>query len=351
MDCPVASHCCCLIRCLRWHRHNKSLLRFPGRSWLAVELFRASDDMDRLTVLTELAAAAGLPLVAAGDVHMHVAQRRALQDTVTAIRLGLPVSDAGMSLYPNAERHLRERADLARLYSPELLEQTLVVAERCNFSLDELRYEYPEELVPQGETAIAHLRQLTEEGLVQRFPNGVPDKVRSLVEYELALIEELKYEPYFLTVHDIVRFARGRNILCQGRGSAANSAVCYALHITEVNPACMEMLFERFISRERNEPPDIDVDFEHERREEVIQYLYAKYGRERAALAATVITYRPKSAMRDVGKALGFDLEQVDRLVKIHGLVGWSTSTATTAGGSRLRSRQPESTSADATGR
>ena len=289
---------------------------FPGRSWLAVELFRTSDDMDRLTVLTQLAAAAGLPLVAAGDAHMHVTQRRALQDTVTAIRLGLPVSEAGLSLYPNAERHLREHADLARLYSPELLEQTLVVAERCNFSLDELRYEYPEELVPQGEMAISHLRRLTEDGLVQRFPNGVPDNVLSLVEYELALIEELKYEPYFLTVHDIVRFARGRNILCQGRGSAANSAVCYALHITEVNPACMEMLFERFISRERNEPPDIDVDFEHERREEVIRYLYAKYGRERAALAATVITYRPKSAIRDVGKALGFDLEQVDRLSK-----------------------------------
>ena len=289
---------------------------FPGRSRLAVELFHSSDDRDRLTVLTELAATAGLPLVAAGDVHMHVAQRRALQDTVTAIRLGVPVSEAGLSLYPNGERHLRERVDLACLYSQELLEQTLVVAERCNFSLDELRYEYPEELVPQGETAISYLRKLTEEGLVQRFPNGVPGKVRTLVEYELALIEELKYEPYFLTVHDIVRFARGRNILCQGRGSAANSAVCYALHVTEVNPACMEMLFERFISRERNEPPDIDVDFEHERREEVIQYLYAKYGRERAALAATVITYRPKSAMRDVGKALGFDLDQVDRLSK-----------------------------------
>ena len=289
---------------------------FKGRSWLAVELFHSSDDRDRLTVLTELAATAGLPLVAAGDVHLHVVQRRALQDTVTAIRLGLPVSEAGLSLYPNGERHLRERADLARLYSWELLEQTLVVAERCNFSLDELRYEYPDELVPQGETAISYLRKLTEEGLDKRFPNGVPDKVCSLVEYELALIEELKYEPYFLTVHDIVRFARGRNILCQGRGSAANSAVCYALHITEVNPACMEMLFERFISRERNEPPDIDVDFEHERRDEVIQYLYAKYGRERAALAATVITYRPKSAMRDVGKALGFDLEQVDRLSK-----------------------------------
>ena len=289
---------------------------FPNSSWLAVELFRAADDKERLTALTELGAAANLPLLAAGDVHMHVASRRALQDTLTAIRLCVPVFEAGAALYPNGERHLRELADLAQIYPPELLAQTLAVAERCQFSLDELRYEYPEELVPKDQTAISYLRQLTEEGLALRFPQGVPDKARTLVEYELALIEELKYEPYFLTVHDIVRFARSRGILCQGRGSAANSAVCYALHITEVNPACMEMLFERFISKERNEPPDIDVDFEHERREEVIQYLYAKYGRERAALAATVITYRPKSAMRDIGKALGFDLEQVDRLSK-----------------------------------
>ncbi|MEN6587045.1 MAG: error-prone DNA polymerase [Sulfuricella sp.] len=289
---------------------------FPGRSWLAVELFRAPGDKRRLAALAELGAAAGLPLLAAGDVHMHVPARRALQDTLAAVRLGVPLHEAGAALHPNGERHLRGRTDLARLYAPELLDQTLAVAARCRFSLDELRYEYPEELVPPGETPISHLRQLTEAGLARRFPGGVPDKVRAMVEHELALIEELKYEPYFLTVHDIVRFARGRNILCQGRGSAANSAVCYALHITEVNPACMEMLFERFISRERNEPPDIDVDFEHERREEVIQYLYAKYGRERAALAATVITYRPRSAMRDVGKALGFDLEQVDRLSK-----------------------------------
>ena len=289
---------------------------FPNSSWLAVELFRAADDAERLSKLTELAAAANLPLLAAGDVHMHIAQRRALQDTLTAIRLCVPVFEAGAALYPNGERQLRELVDLAQIYPPELLAQTLAVAERCQFSLDELRYEYPEELVPKDQTAISWLRQLTEEGLALRFPDGVPDKARSLVEYELALIEELRYEPYFLTVHDIVRFARSRGILCQGRGSAANSAVCYALHITEVNPACMEMLFERFISKERNEPPDIDVDFEHERREEVIQYLYAKYGRERAALAATVITYRPKSAMRDIGKALGFDLEQVDRLSK-----------------------------------
>ena len=290
--------------------------RFPGRAWLVMELFRAPDDAERLASATELAQAAGLPLVAAGDVHMHVAERRPMQDTLTAIRLGVPVADAGAALHPNGERHLRSLSDLAQLYPQALLDEALAVAARCQFSLDELRYEYPEELVPPGETAIAHLRKLTEAGLLQRFSGGTPDKVRGQVEHELALIEELKYEPYFLTVHDIVRFARSRGILCQGRGSAANSAVCYALGITEVNPACMEMLFERFISRERNEPPDIDVDFEHERREEVIQYLYAKYGRDRAALAATVISYRPKSAMRDVGKALGFDLEQVDRLAK-----------------------------------
>jgi error-prone DNA polymerase len=292
---------------------------FPGRAWLAVELFRAADDAERLAALSELGAAAGLPLAAAGNVHMHVAARRPLQDTLTAIRLGVPLAEAGAALHPNAERHLRARPELARLYPPELLEATLAISERCRFSLDELRYEYPEEVTPQGETPASYLRSLAEAGLAQRYPSsrypqGVPDKVRAMVEYELTLIAELKYEPYFLTVHDIVRFARGRGILCQGRGSAANSAVCYALHITEVNPACMDTLFERFISRERNEPPDIDVDFEHERREEVIQYLYAKYGRERAALAATVISYRPKSAMRDVGKALGFDLEQVDRL-------------------------------------
>ena len=247
---------------------------------------------------------------------MHLPARRPLQDALTAIRLGKPISEAGGALFPNAERHLRATGDLARLYPADALEQTLAIAARCRFSLDELRYEYPEELVPAGETPASHLRRLTEEGLIRRYGAALPQRVRAMVAHELALIAELRYEPYFLTVDDIVRFARGRGILCQGRGSAANSAVCYALGITEVDPAQMEMLFERFMSRERNEPPDIDVDFEHQRREEVIQYLYAKYGRERAALAATVITYRPKSAMRDVGKALGFSLEQVDRLAK-----------------------------------
>ena len=288
--------------------------RFPGRAWIAAELHCGPDDRARLERLRALARAADLPLAAAGDVHMHVRSRRRLQDVLTAVRLGRPVRECGHALFPNAERSLRLRMRLAQAYPPELLAETLRVAERCDFSLDELRYEYPEELVPPGETPASWLAKLTREGLAWRFPGGVPDHVRSLVEHELALVADLRYEPYFLTVHDLVRFARARGILCQGRGSAANSAVCYALGITEVDPARMSMLFERFISRERNEPPDIDVDFEHQRREEVIQYLYAKYGRDRAALAATVITYRPKSAIRDVGKALGLDPAQVDQL-------------------------------------
>jgi error-prone DNA polymerase len=288
--------------------------RFPGRAWIAAELHCGPDDRARLESLRALARAAGLPLVAAGDVHMHVRSRRRLQDVLTAVRLGRPVRDCGHALFPNAERSLRLRMRLAQAYPADLLAETLRVAARCDFSLDELRYEYPAELVPAGETPASWLAKLTEAGLAWRFPGGVPDHVRRLVGRELALVAELGYEPYFLTVHDLVRFARARGILCQGRGSAANSAVCYALGITEVDPARMSMLFERFISRERNEPPDIDVDFEHQRREEVIQYLYAKYGRDRAALAATVVTYRPKSAIRDVGKALGLAPAQVDQL-------------------------------------
>ncbi len=289
---------------------------FPGHAWIAVELLRGPDDRARLTALRELGSACGLPLTAAGDVHMHVRARRALQDTLTAIRLRTTVREAGHHLHPNGERHLRTREELAQIYPSELLAETLRIAERCRFSLEELRYEYPHELVPAGETPASHLRALTEAGMRTRWPQGVSSKVREQIEHELRLIAELRYEPYFLTVHDIVQFAKSRNILCQGRGSAANSAVCYCLGITEVDPARMDMLFERFISRERNEPPDIDVDFEHERRDEVIQHIYKKYGRDRAALAATVITYRPRSAVRDVGKALGLSLAQVDRLAK-----------------------------------
>ena len=325
--------------------------RFEGRCWIAAELFLGPDDRARLAALETFSLEADIPLVAAGDVHMHVRARRALQDTLTAIRLKSSVAESGHALFPNGERYLRSRERLGRLYPPELLIETLNVAERCCFSLDSLRYEYPEELVPPGETPASHLRKLTEDGFRWRFAHelrpqeeqverAIPPETRlgwgnhftsghrvdvnmarKRVEHELALIAELRYEPYFLTVHNVVKFARSQGILCQGRGSAANSAVCYCLGITEVDPGRMDMLFERFLSRERNEPPDIDVDFEHERREEVIQYIYRKYGRDRAALAATVITYRPKSALRDVGKALGLDLAQVDRLAK--GMAWW----------------------------
>ncbi len=290
--------------------------RFPGRCWMAVELLADGDDARRLRTLQTLAEDIGLPQVACGDVHMHKRARRALQDTVTAIRLGHPLGSAGLTLFANGERHLRRRDVLARVYPPALLDQSVRIAGRCRFRLDELRYEYPAELVPAGQTPAGWLRRLTEEGAARRWPDGVDTDVRARIEHELALITELGYEPYFLTVHDIVRFARGRGILCQGRGSAANSAVCFCLGITEVDPARMSMLFERFISRERDEPPDIDVDFEHERREEVIQYIYGKYGRERAALAATVISYRPRSAIRDVGKALGLEALQIDQLAR-----------------------------------
>ena len=289
---------------------------FPGRCWIALELHRSGGDGERLQRLQALAQATALPLVASGGVLMHERGRRPLQDTLTAIRLGVPVARAGFRLQQNGERHLRSLAELARFYPAELLAETQRVAGRCSFSLDELRYEYPDELVPPGESLAGWLRRLTREGMGRRWPQGAPAKVRALVEKELALIAELEYEPFFLTVHDIVRFARSRGILCQGRGSAANSAVCYCLGITEVDPARMEMLFERFISKERDEPPDIDVDFEHQRREEVLQYVYGKYGRQRAALAATVIGYRPKSALRDVGKALGLAPDQVDRLAR-----------------------------------
>ncbi len=289
---------------------------FGGRAWVGLGLFYSGRDRLLLQHARELATASGLPLTAAGDVHMHEHRRRALLDTVTAIRLGTTVMEAGERLFPNGERYLRPRTRLSRIYPRELLEESVRVAARCHFSLDELRYDYPRELVPAGRTPATHLRRLTEQGMRRRWPHGAPGKVRDLVEHELTLIAELGYEAFFLTVHDLVVFARGRGILCQGRGSAANSAVCYCLGITEVDPARMEMLFERFVSKERNEPPDIDVDFEHQRREEVIQYVYAKYGRERAALAATVITYKLRSAVRDVGKALGMASDQVDRLAR-----------------------------------
>jgi len=287
---------------------------FRDRLWIAVELLADGRQREQLAKLREEGRRLKLPLVATGDVHMHCRARRILQDTVTAIRHGTTIGNAGFALYPNGERHLRSLDVLQRIYPADLLEETVHIADAIDFSLDELRYEYPNEIIPKGETSATYLRKLTEAGMQRRWPQGVPHKVVMLIEHELALIADLRYEPYFLTVYDIVAFARSQDILCQGRGSAANSAVCFCLGITEVDPARMEMLVERFISKERNEPPDIDVDFEHERREEVIQYIYAKYGRERAALAATVITYRPRSALRDVGKVLGLSDLQVGRL-------------------------------------
>jgi len=300
----------------RWLRE-----RFAGNLWIGVELTTSGHDARRLELLETLGKTLHLPCVAAGDVHMHRRSRRALQDVLTAIRLRAPLHAAGYALYPNGERCLRPLQRLRELYPAPLLAQTLAIAERCTFKLDELRYEYPEEIVPAGETPASHLRALTLQGCAYRWPAGAPAAVRENIEHELRLIAELQFEPFFLTVHDVVEYARSQNILCQGRGSAANSTVCYCLRITEVDPSRMSMLFERFISKERNEPPDIDVDFEHERREEVIQYIYGKYGRERAALAATVICYRPRSALRDVGKALGLDLKQVDRLAR--GMQWW----------------------------
>ncbi|HOX89031.1 MAG TPA: error-prone DNA polymerase [Burkholderiaceae bacterium] len=292
----------------------------PERCWIACTLTRGPDDAAELAALLALGRAAQLPLVAAGGVLMHLRARKRLADVLAAIRTRTPLAAAGRRLPVNAERSLRPLYRLARIYPPELLAQTALIAARCRFSLEELRYEYPEEIVPPGRTPAQWLRELTYTEAQSRYPEGMPAAVRATVEHELAVIGQLGYEPYFLTVHDIVRYARSRGILCQGRGSAANSAVCYCLGVTEVDPARMSVLFERFISPERNEPPDIDVDFEHERREEVMQYLYAKYGRHRAALTAALHTYRPKGAVRDVGKALGLSLDQVDRLARS---VGW----------------------------
>lgn len=287
---------------------------FNERLWLSVQLHCGQDDQRRLADLLALAERLGLPAVATGDVHMHVRGRRALQDTMTAIRHHVTVAEAGQRLHPNGERHLRSLQALADLYPRALLDETLDIARRCTFDLCQLRYEYPRELVPEGHDPASWLRELTARGMRERWKNGVTEKVRVQIDKELELIAELGYDSYFLTVQDIVSFARSRHILCQGRGSAANSAVCYALGITEIDPAQTDMLFERFLSRERNEPPDIDVDFEHERREEVLQYVFQRYGRHRAALTAVVSSYHGAGAVRDVAKALGLPPDQVNAL-------------------------------------
>ena len=290
--------------------------RGADRGWLGITAEGRLEDAAWQRRLLAAAARAGVPAVAAPEVRMSHPGEQPLLDTLTAIRLQRPLAECGLALSANAEAHLWPAARWQRRFAPGLIEATRAIAQRCTFRLDELRYEYPPEIVPEGRSPAQHLRVLVEAGARQRYPQGTPAAVQAQIAHELALIGELAYEKYFLTVHDIVRFARERGILCQGRGSAANSAVCYCLGITEVDPARHPVLFERFISRARAEPPDIDVDFEHQRREEVIQYLYAKYGRERAALAASLIRWQGRSALRDVGKALGFAPDAVDALAR-----------------------------------
>jgi len=293
-----------------WIKHS-----FNDRAWLAVELHRDSDDDARLAELDALGESLQLPRVASGDVHMHVRRCLPLQHTMTAIRHRMTIAEAGAVLFRNGERHLRRRATLEKIYPKAWLDESVRIAKRCTFDLKrDLHYKYPKELVPEGYTAMQWLRKLVADGSAWRWPQGVPAKHQATLEHELQLIEKKEYEAFFLTVHDIVRYARSQGILCQGRGSAANSIVCFALGVTDADPDKVNLLVERFISVERDEPPDIDVDFEHERREEVIQYVYNKYGRERAAIAATVISYRTKSAVRDVAKALGLPEDQIDKL-------------------------------------
>jgi error-prone DNA polymerase len=298
--------------------------RFPGRLDLAASFLFRGDDRRRIDELARLADRAGVPLVATGDVLYHDRSRRPLQDILTCIREHCTIDEAGYRLLPNAERHLKPPLEMARLFRdhPEALTRSVAIADACRFSLDELRYDYPIEPDYDGLTPQQELARRAAEGAARRYPAGVPDRVRELIDRELGLIARLDYAPYFLTVDDIVRFARSRGILCQGRGSAANSAVCYCLGVTAVDPERVDLLFERFVSAARGEPPDIDVDLEHERREEVIQHVYARYGRGHAGLAATVIRYRARSAVREVGKAMGLSLDAVGALAKT--IWGWS---------------------------
>ncbi|MCA1323632.1 error-prone DNA polymerase [Herbaspirillum sp. alder98] len=289
---------------------------FGARGWLGLaRLYRPLDEVHH-ALLAQAALRHDVRMAAVGEVLMHHRARKPLQDVLTAIRVGRPVQQCGYALAPNAEQALRPLSRLARLYPPAALAATIEIARSCSFLMSELSYEYPDEVVPLGMTPAQYLRQETLAGAQKRYPSGIPAGVREQIEKELLLIASKRYEAYFLTVYDLVKFARERGILCQGRGSAANSAVCYCLHITEVNPAETRLLFARFISVERNEAPDIDVDFEHQRREEVIQHIYRKYGRRRAALAAAVHSYRPRGALREVGKALGVDAALVDTVAK-----------------------------------
>jgi error-prone DNA polymerase len=303
---------------------------FRGCAYLAAAIHRGPCDEADLDRFARQSRRWRLPMVATNQVYYHRRTRRALHEVLTAIRHRTTVANLGPLRFPNGEHYLKSPSEMAQLFAryPDAVARTIEVAERCNFSLDELRYEYPAELCPEGKTPTTHLAELTWIGARERYPTGIPGQVRDLVKRELTLIADLRYEAFFLTVWDLVVFARSRGILCQGRGSAANSAVCYCLGITSVDPVRGDLLFERFISKERNEPPDIDVDFEHERREEVFQYIYAKYGRDRAGIVAEVITYQPRSAVRDVGKALGLSLDAVGRLAKA---IDWHGDASTIA--------------------
>ena len=289
---------------------------FKDRLWIGIDHQLWGGEQEVFPRWLALSRKKNIPLVACGRALMHSKERKPLQDVLTAIRHNTAIDELGTRLEPNAEAYLKSLDQLALLYPPALLDETCAIADLCSFSMEELCYQYPRELVPADCSPIEHLRNLVNKGKAERWPQSAPAEVEALLEKELALIAEVKYEYYFLTVHDLVEFARAQQILCQGRGSAANSVVCYCLFVTEIAPGQISVLFERFISKERDEPPDIDIDFEHERREEVIQYIYQKYGRERAAIAATVITYRSRSAVRDVGKALGMDASLVDHLAK-----------------------------------
>ncbi|WP_394142411.1 error-prone DNA polymerase [Vibrio chagasii] len=287
-----------------------------GRLWIGLQRHLKQTDQQYIDYCVELSHHHHLPMTACGGVLMHNANRLPLQHSLTAIKYQKPITEVGSHLLANAERCLRSINKLSHIFKTEWLEESNRIAELCDFDLDSLRYEYPSELIPQGETPMSYLRMLVEKGKQTRFPQGVPSDIQQIIDKELGLIDELDYPFFFLTIHDIVMFAKSQGILYQGRGSAANSVVCYCLEVTSVDPRQISVLFERFISKERDEPPDIDVDFEHERREEIIQYIYKKYGRERAALAATVISYRFKSAVRDVGKALGLQETQLDYFIK-----------------------------------
>ena len=286
--------------------------------YLLAEVHRSADDDHQIWQLSELSEQSGIPLIASGDVHYHDPSRSALQEVLTAIAHGKSVQEIGQWQFANFQRHLRSREEINDVYRliPDAVKRTQEVVRRCQFSLSELKYEYPEELAPRSITPMQHLRQQTWLGAHARYPRGISRKVQRLLKHELELIEQLQYEAYFLTVWDMVQFARSRSILCQGRGSAANSAVCFCLGVTSVDPETTDVLFERFISRERDEAPDIDVDFEHERREEVLQYLYEKYGRHRTGMTAVVSCYRMRSAIREVAKALGFGNELIEQLAK-----------------------------------